>query len=78
MRCSLSGSNICLYLVHKRKEEKVRKKQKQKERDPALLHTIRVDNVLHFSRLGRPSPLSVPVINLTFLAGVNLFQVFGL
>lgn len=60
----------------KRKTEQVR--ERKRGRDPGWLHTIHADSVLQFSRPGRPPLPSVPVINLTFLAGVNLFQVFGL
>lgn len=62
----------------KKETKQERENERKRRRDPAWPHTIHADSVLHFSRLGRPPLPSVPVINLTFLAGVNLFQVFGL
>lgn len=62
----------------KGKKEREQVRERKRGRDIGWPHTIRADSVLQFSRLGRPPLPSVPVINLTFLAGVNLFQVFGL
>lgn len=74
---SLALTFVCSQDAKGKKEtEQVR--DRKRGRDPGWPHTIHADSVLQFSRLGRPPLPSVPVINLTFLAGVNLFQVFGL
>lgn len=74
--------SVALMFVYSRdtkeKKEREQVRERKRGRDLAWPHTIHADSVLHFSRLGRPPLPSVPVINLTFLAGVNLFQVFGL
>lgn len=74
---SVALTFICNWDTKGKKESK-QVRERKRGRDPGWPHTIHADSVLQFSRLGRPPLPSVPVINLTFLAGVNLFQVFGL
>ena len=79
MKSLLSAALTFVYSQDtKGKKEREQVRDRKRGRDSAWPHTIHADSVLHFSRLGRPPLPSVPVINLTFLAGVNLFQVFGL
>lgn len=79
MKSLLSAALVFVYSWNtKGKKEREQVRERKRGKDPAWPHTIQADSVFHFSRLGRPRLQSVPVINLTFLAGVNLFQVFGL